>query len=121
MLGALLLVVGGFCNVDDVKAATKKIDVHYVDAKDCGDGSKKDVLESSIPLQDNSIMPCCVERPEKTPTISATDFSGIIKITAAENTQANVKDILLSENNLNTSSDSSPPKPDKLSSILRLE
>ncbi len=120
MLGALLLVVGGFCNPAETLAATKKVSTHVVD--DCQDGSSgKSDLNQTLPLQEQSMMICCLERPEKTPTVSVLEISGMTKIAIVQNSilYDNVK--LIGEDNLINSSDSYPPKPDILSSVVKIE
>lgn len=122
MLSALVLVVGGFCNVGQVSASiSKSAPVVHVSGDGCQTEVQEKEVVSSLPMPTDSLMPCCVERPEKTPSTSASNSIGIMKLAVMDSSSEKISQIYFSENILNSSLDFPPPKPDKLSSVLRLE
>lgn len=127
VLGALLIVASGFCigysnQAQAVENQVSKSDLVAVDNNDCnGNTASTKTDDIAKPINKNKLSKCCIERHGNTPGLENANFSGAAKIVATESQIASANVISLIENKLEISSDSSPPKPDKLSSILRLE
>lgn len=121
-LASLLIVVGGFCYVPTSQAYMGGMHADIsVKSGNCHQQKHYTISQKSLPLSDNSVKPCCVDRHDKTPTTSVNNYSGITEIVLTPDS------VISSEQNISAqqisyiSSDISPPKPDKLSSVLRLE
>lgn len=122
ILSALLVVVGGFCYGLTAKAAMENMHAGMAAiSQNCHGQHGQEIAQKNVPLKSDSVMPCCVDRHDGVPSVETTNFSGITKFATVQMFQDSTSEISLVENKLKTSSDSSPPKPDKLSSVLRLE
>lgn len=120
-LVALLVVVGGFCYVPVGQASMNGMHQVPSNEDDCNQQNGYTVSKKSIPLSDNSVRPCCIDRHDKVPTTPSANFSGIVEISLAQDQISLSAKNLITQKVSYTSSDASPPKPDKISSVLRLE
>lgn len=119
-LASLLIVVSGFCYAPISNASMGSMHLIASQNRDCNEQqSKYTISQKSIPLSNNALKPCCTDR--QIPSTIASNFSGVTKIALAQNIIDGSVGINVAQNISTKSSNNSPPKPDKLSSILRLE
>ncbi|EKE24937.1 MAG: hypothetical protein ACD_5C00351G0003 [uncultured bacterium] len=118
---SLLIVMGGFCYVPVGQASMNGMHQAAFIEDDCYQQNNYTLSQKSTPLSENSVRPCCVDRHDKVPTTPASNFSGIVEISLTQDQVLSSEKDVLTQKVSYISSDASPPKPDKLSSILRLE
>lgn len=121
-LASLLIVVAGFCYAPTTEAYMGTMHgAVSLKSSDCHQQRQDTISQKSIPLNDNSVRPCCVDRHDKTPTTSVNNFSGITDIVLVPDSVIVGIENVSAQKISFISSGMSPPKPDKLSSVLRLE
>jgi hypothetical protein len=122
---ALLSVVAGFCDALFVSSASASMNIKAMAANDGQMHYMPSALllrsaDKAIPME-NSLKPCCTDKHAGAPTTETSDFNVGTKILATNIAVATPNLTSFFENKLKDYSDASPPKPDVLSSVLRLE
>lgn len=123
---ALLGVVAGFCDswISSVNAAGNS-DTMYNMMNNSGVEYTKSFantlrMVSTGPMSD-ALSPCCVDRHAATPSLETFKFTAGAKLAYLNNIANTTNNTAFLENKLQGYSDSSPPAPDVLASVLKRE
>lgn len=97
------------------------IQTQMLEMQDCSEPTPAPVqVEKSIPVGD-SVMPCCLDRHDNTPTTAGTILKDRTNFADVGEVDFSAQTLSLLQKYTYISSPGPPPKPDKNSSIFRLE
>lgn len=123
-LGTLLTLSSGLCYGMTASADVKNevaVQAPISGMEGCGEPVSAPIrLEKKIP-SGNSIMPCCVDRHDKTPTTVPSTLNDRVNFSDITVAGLVVKSVSLVRKQAYVSSSGPPLEPDKLSSLLKKE
>ena len=119
ILSAMIVLVGGFCD-GLIASAQMGTDASKVSQAMDAVQTLSAMQQQDLPAA-NALMPCCVGAHSATPTTQVNNYNAGVRFTAIDSALAAPDSNSSFENKISQLSDPSPPRPDILSSVLKLE